>query len=292
LPHKTMAMTTLLVVVAVSSMVTGQDIGLNAMTAQQMAWEGLVPMAKKTADDNTLHVATPRVGGTKSLVAAAAAPKDASLRGSASNDRSDLVVQPAVAASQSYNKTSSDWSAHVEYVLFRFLQLAAFFTFVLCPVMLTPQGRNGLINVGIISADSEFTKLSLQASGELTYNIPLVQQAAEALGALFQGASVEEHGMEMHRTLINESDGDSEDEAELTVDLSSLSLPLNNVAETKDHVEKVPPNAWMGTHVETIDLLGLGPSPVQKNPPEFNIQPGEFDTSFVTDDFFDEDDDF
>lgn len=176
----------------------------------------------------------------------------------------------------------------------RLLEIAAFLAFVVCPLMLTPTGRNALIQSGIVSADGEITKMSIKASGGLAAsaaNFPLVAEGLAAVGFLHQEKkSDEELGMEM----INEGDGESEDEAEIIVDLGSLSRPTSKVEKQPENLD---PSAVAQSYVGCDDdLMDFGSAPLQQQDlldtryDQINIDYQNGD--FATDDFFDEDDDF
>jgi len=188
----------------------------------------------------------------------------------------DMAAQPIAGAGQPMpNASGSDSSLSG---LMRLLLIALGIGAV---VTLTPTGRNALITAGIVSSDSEFTKMSLKASSSFDLaSFPMVQQAVAAIGCL-KITNVDDD--ETCRPLINESDGEDEDEAELKVPVGSLSRPrtMQNPAEArpvKTVKDDFNPNAPAADgHVHVEDMIDFGSPPAQQA---------------HHDDFFDEDDDF
>lgn len=189
----------------------------------------------------------------------------------------DPAAQPTANAAQSVPNTAGSESSFPG--LMRLVLVALGVGGV---VTLTPTGRNALITAGIVSSESEFTKMSLKASSSFDLaSFPMVQQAVAAMGCLKRSHDVDD---ETCRPLINDSDGEDEDEAELKVPVGSLSRPrtMQNIAEARPTRKTVKddfnPNApGVDGHVHVEDMIDFGSPPMQQE---------------HHDDFFDEDDDF
>lgn len=169
--------------------------------------------------------ATPKAASTPSAVAAgtkdlngvfgAKDPAPSALRGSPAQ----LTQQASGSPSPLVPSGASDTSSFSG--LFTLLLIALFVSAV---VMMNPMSRNALIGAGLVSPDSKITKMSVKAAvpiGAQLTSFPMVQQAAAAMGCLYQGGT-DGDDKEMSRPLMNDSD-DEEEEAQLTVNLSSLS---------------------------------------------------------------------
>lgn len=243
--------------------------------------------------DGSKQTATPAqliansVAGTKAGTAMRGTPGDTQSAASTLAKMDDMI-NSAVNQQTKEEASGSSFSGIWKLLLAAVLISAA--------VMATPKGRNALITAGLISADSEFTKMSLKASSDATSvasrlsSFPMVQQAMAAMGCLYQGGSLHEDEVEMNKPLIDESDGDSEDEAELTVNLkavstpkqygSLLSCPKRNTEKKQDKNDDFNPNSPAAVPMKNV--ADVGSAPLEQDTLQHEHH----------DDFFDEDDDF
>eukprot|EP00746_Dinoflagellata_sp_MGD_P014584 gnl/MRDRNA2_/MRDRNA2_132050_c0_seq1.p1 gnl/MRDRNA2_/MRDRNA2_132050_c0~~gnl/MRDRNA2_/MRDRNA2_132050_c0_seq1.p1 ORF type:complete len:242 (-),score=55.97 gnl/MRDRNA2_/MRDRNA2_132050_c0_seq1:10-735(-) len=156
-------------------------------------------------------------------------------------------------------------------------------------LLFTPFGRSMLIFAGLLQPDLDdvSTTFKVKTSGtalEWLVTNPLVQEAAAVLGIVLP-APIDHTGSEMHQ-LISEGDGDSEDEAELKVDLQHCSRRIVNGGSVHHEDEFNPETPGMEGAVcnQEIDMRNAFQAPIM------SAVTGSANS--VADDFFDDFDEF
>lgn len=237
----------------------------------------MVPMARAAADtangvDVVSFKSKSAVSGTKVASSSASESTSATEKEQITSDSNWAPEDPT-----SGNSSSGSFVAVVSLLMFGLIPLL-----VVAFILVGSQARHALLSAGIISADSEITKLSIKASGatgpiaDQLQKIPLVQQAIAAVESAFPG------DLKVDRTLINEDDGEDEEDA-----MVMSSRPMGNVA---DMIAAAYDSGYETSSApqQVDDLMDFGFAPQ----PDFQIHIDHHQNDLIGDDFFDDEDDF